>query len=125
MSAHVGDAHALPVGTVAGGDARGGAIGPHADTDRPRPGKSLRGSERACGADAAMHPVAPREHERLEEQLRELMVQDKTARAKHDKLVAELQAVGDEIARIAAEKVKLTGQLTGLYKKHANGQGKR
>ena len=122
MSAHVGDAHAPPAGTVTGGNVHGDAIRPPADTDRPRPGKSLPGSARACKAGAALHPVAPREHERLEERLRELMVLDKTARAKRDKLVAELKGAEEEIARIAAEKGELIKQLGGFYKKHAGGK---
>ena len=72
-----------------------------------------------------MITVAQREHESLEEKLRELMAQDKQVRARHDKLVAEVQATEDELARIAAAKMELMTQLGGLYKKYANSNGRR
>ncbi len=72
-----------------------------------------------------MITVAQREHENLEEKLRELMAQDKQVRARHDKLVAEVQATEDELSRIATAKMELMTQLGGLYKKHATGNGRR
>jgi len=68
---------------------------------------------------------AQREHESLEEKLRGLMAQDEKARARHDKLVEELRATEEELARIAKEKLELAAQLGGLYKKYANGSGRR
>ncbi len=72
-----------------------------------------------------MNAVAHREHESLEEKLRELMAQDKQVRARHDKLVAEVQATEEELSRIATAKMELMTQLGGLYKKHANNNGRR
>lgn len=72
--------------------------------------------------------VAPahREHEAIESKLNELMAQDAKARAKHDKLADDLAATDKELEMIAASKIELLSQLTGLYKKHAqNGNGRK
>lgn len=71
-----------------------------------------------------MITMAQREHESLEEKLRELMAQDEKARAKHDKLAAELQATEEELVRIATAKLELMAHLGGLYKKYAGGNGR-
>jgi len=69
--------------------------------------------------------VVARDHETVEEQLRELMVADEKTRTKHDKLLAEISATEKELTSIALRKMELTTQLAALYKKHANGTGKR
>jgi len=66
-----------------------------------------------------------REHEEIEEKLRELQVQDEKARTKHDKLMAPVKVIEEELNKIAAEEVALLSQLTEIKKKHANGAGRR